>query len=386
MYPGLDTIRAIAATSVVATHVAFFSGYYGTGGFLGTASARLDIGVAIFFVLSGFLLSSQFLKQVATGEGVSGVRRYLYKRALRILPLYWVAVVFAMTLLPENAGADITTWLRNLTLTQIYWSAGPSQGLTQMWSLSTEVAFYLILPLFALVIAQITRHRGWKVRPIIFILAFAAATNIIWSYLVAPLSSNMGLWLPAYLTWFGAGILLAVVKIDLNSSVNRYPLLWQLGQQPGTAWAIALSLFAVASTPIAGPVLLIPPDGSQAVTKNLLYAVISFLIVLPSVLGSETDSRYNRIMGNRVLRHLGHISYGVFALHMIVLDFITPRFGYELFRGNGLEVFFIVLVVTLILAEISYRLLEEPILRLKDFSFGSRAKPASAPTQADEIH
>ena len=385
-FPGLDSIRALAAFSVVGTHAAFYSGFYATGGFLGTASARLDIGVALFFVLSGFLLSSPFLVKTSKNKKIPEVGHYLFKRALRILPLYWVAVALAMTLLPDNATAGASQWAKNLTLTQIYFPGLQSQGLTQMWSLCTEVAFYLLLPVLMISFARRTKRHGWSARFIFSLLVIGVVFNLLWSYFVTPRYSTMGLWLPAYLSWFAAGIFLALARIEIVKNPASIAWLRQIASQPGTAWTIALGLFAVSATPIAGPVLLAPPEGFQAIAKNLLYAVISLLIVLPTVLGERKNSRYHRLMSNPFLRHLGHISYGVFALHMIVLDFMAPRIGYELFRGDGLEIFVLILGITLVLAEISYRLIEKPIMRFKNFSFRSIDKASSAPMQTEATH
>ena len=80
------------------------------------------------------------------------------------MPGYLVAVVVILALLPD-AKADLTVWLANLTLTQIYVPLTLTAGLTQMWSLSVEVAFYLALPLLALLARRRagarphTRHR-----------------------------------------------------------------------------------------------------------------------------------------------------------------------------------------------------------------------------------
>ena len=74
---------------------------------------------------------------------------YLRSRIVRIMPGYLVAVVVILTLLPD-AKADLTVWLANLSLTQIYVPLTLTAGLTQMWSLSVEVAFYLALPFLAL--------------------------------------------------------------------------------------------------------------------------------------------------------------------------------------------------------------------------------------------
>ena len=85
--PALDALRAVGAAAVIGTHVGFSTGAisrFEWGGLL----ARLDVGVAIFFVLSGFLLFRPFAAAVATGADRPSVRRYLWRRALRILPAY----------------------------------------------------------------------------------------------------------------------------------------------------------------------------------------------------------------------------------------------------------------------------------------------------------
>lgn len=383
-YPGLDSIRAIAAVSVLATHTAFFSSFYTTGGFLGAVSSRLDIGVAIFFVLSGFLLSLPFLSRISIGSRELRIGRYFFKRALRILPVYWLAVVSAFLLLPANEGATTSEWLRNLTLTQIYFSDVQSWGLTQMWSLATEVAFYISLPLLVLYLSMRSRKHGWSANLVFAILVPLVAVNIFWSYFLSASSTRAGWWLPAYISWFSAGILLAVLRIEADRGVYRIRFLHQLANQPGVSWIIGLSLFAIAATPLAGPIALTFPSGSQAVVKNLLYAVVSLLIVLPTVLANDFSTRYHRVIQHRTFRHIGHISYGVFALHMIVLDFVTPILGFELFRGNGIQVFLIVLGISLVLAEITYRLIELPLMRLKDWS-PFRAVPTTKPTQSELI-
>src|SRR4051812_26100870 len=87
--PALDVLRVVGAAAVVGVHVGFNTGavYQGVwGGVL----ARLDVGVAIFFVLSGFLLFRPFALARATGARRPGTGRYLWRRALRILPAYWL--------------------------------------------------------------------------------------------------------------------------------------------------------------------------------------------------------------------------------------------------------------------------------------------------------
>ena len=110
-------MRACAAIGVVLTHVAFQTGH--TGGVTGRLLGRFDLAVAVFFALSGFLL---WRGHAAAARGLRPrppTGHYLRSRIVRIMPGYLVAVVVILTLLPD-ANADLTVWLANLTLTQIY--------------------------------------------------------------------------------------------------------------------------------------------------------------------------------------------------------------------------------------------------------------------------
>ncbi len=116
-FPALNAVRAVGALAVVATHVGFDTGEIGVGAH-GAVLSRLDFGVALFFVISGFLLSRPFFLAREAGGPRPGYGHYLWKRALRVLPLYWATVVLALLVLPGNVDAGPGTWVRNLTLTQ----------------------------------------------------------------------------------------------------------------------------------------------------------------------------------------------------------------------------------------------------------------------------
>ena len=125
-------MRACAAVGVVITHVAFQTGH--TGGVAGRLFGRFDLAVAVFFALSGFLLWRGHAAAARGLRPVPPTGHYLRSRLVRIMPAYLVAVVVILTLLPD-AKADLTVWLANLTLTQIYVPLTLTAGLTQMWSL-----------------------------------------------------------------------------------------------------------------------------------------------------------------------------------------------------------------------------------------------------------
>ncbi|MGZ8803535.1 MAG: acyltransferase family protein, partial [Mycobacterium sp.] len=166
----LTGIRAVAALLVVLTHAAYTTGKYPQG-YLGLVYSRMEIGVPIFFVLSGFLLFAPWVKATASGGPPPSVRRYAWHRVRRIMPAYAVTVVAAYLVYHfRTAGPNPGhTWeglFRNLTLTQIYTDdylySFLHQGLTQMWSLAVEVAFYAVLPLLAYLLLVVLCRRRWR--------------------------------------------------------------------------------------------------------------------------------------------------------------------------------------------------------------------------------
>ena len=131
--------------AVVATHVAFHSAFYSDTRGVGRLVARLDVGVAIFFVLSGFLLARPWLAAACAGQphphpAPLPVEAVPEDRAAG----YLVVALAALALIDENAGRGPRGRLGALTMTDTYVSEHCPLGLTHMWSLATEVAFYVV--------------------------------------------------------------------------------------------------------------------------------------------------------------------------------------------------------------------------------------------------
>jgi len=178
----------------------------------------MEIGVPIFFVLSGFLLFRPWVKSAATGGPEPSVRRYAWHRVRRIMPAYIVTVLLAFLIYHfRTAGPNFGhTWIglfRNLTLTQIYtfnYMRGYlHQGLTQMWSLAVEAAFYVVLPLLAYLLLVVLCRRQWRPRLVLLGLCALALISPAWLivvHLTTSVPNGMRLWLPTYLIWFLAGI------------------------------------------------------------------------------------------------------------------------------------------------------------------------------------
>ena len=239
----LTGIRAVAALLVVLTHAAYTTGKYPQG-YVGLVYSRMEIGVPIFFVLSGFLLFLPWVKAASAGSPAPSVRRYAWHRVRRIMPAYVVTVVAAYLVYHfRTAGPNPGhTWeglFRNLTLTQIYTDdylySFLHQGLTQMWSLAVEVAFYVVLPLLAYLLLVVLCRRRWRPRLLLSGLMVLALVSPAWLALVHSvdwLPDGARLWLPGYLAWFVGGM---APRIGLIRWARRYTVrCWPW--MPGTLW------------------------------------------------------------------------------------------------------------------------------------------------------
>lgn len=372
--PSLTGVRAVAALSVCLTHAAFWTGRY-TDDFVGRLFSRFEIGVAIFFVLSGFLLFSPWVRAVQAQTAPPKVGRYLWHRARRILPAYWVTVIGVYLLygFAPPGGEEVATgtgwsgFLRNMTLTQVYGLGHLHSGLTQMWSLAAEVVFYLVLPLIGWVVvvgvARLGgRGRGWRPDLVIGALVPLLLVSPIWSVVVAGssgLSPTARLWAPAFFGWFVAGMLLAA-GAPLISHLNT------------TRWVLtAVAVFVVSGTAIAGEPTITPTTASATIVKHVLYLVIAVGVIAP-LTGADQSSWWARLCASRPMVLLGEISYELFCVHVVVLEVVMAVLGYRVFTGNVVIAFMVTVVFSIPLAWVLHRL-TAPMWRAREAqAVGSR--------------
>ncbi len=385
-YPCLNAMRALASAGVVATHAAFWTAEINVG-LSGAVLARLDVAVAMFFVLSGFLISRPFLAAMAARKPQPGLGTYLWKRSLRILPTYWIAVVAALTLLEENRGSSLSVWWHNLTLTQIYTEAPQREGLTQMWSLCTEVAFYVCLPLICVAFAWLLCRGAYRPGRIAVALAAMSMAGLIWLWVVTPhFISSFGypaLWLPSYLTWFSVGMLFALATVTMAGHPETAKPGWQAFERLGGdlfgCWTAAAALLLLASTPVAGPLNLEELTQIEAVTKNVLYAAIACLVLAPLIFGPRREGIVRTVLAHRVFWWLGEVAYGVFCFHLVLLALIHEFLGIEIFTGGFLMIFTTTWVSAVVVSAVVYYLVERPMSRLRTIRLPRRK--AATPTQ-----
>jgi peptidoglycan/LPS O-acetylase OafA/YrhL len=344
--PGVEGMRACAAIGVVITHVAFQTG--NSTGVVGRLFGRFDLAVAVFFALSGFLL---WRGHAATARGLGSspsIGHYLRSRLVRIMPAYVVAVVVILTLLPDAHHPNLTVWLANLSLTQVYVPLTLTAGLTQMWSLSVEATFYLVLPILALLAGRL------PVSGRVPVIAGLGVASWFWGWvpLTAPAGLNSLNWPPAFFSWFAAGMLLA------EWAYSPVALPHRLARRPALMAIVVVVAYLVAASPLAGPAGLVPSTAAQFAMKTAMGAVVAAALVAPLVLDRPDTS--HRLLGAAPMVMLGRWSYGIFIWHLAALTMVFPVIGEFPFRGDMPEVLVLTLIFGIAIAAVSYALVESP--------------------------
>ena len=389
----LDGLRAAAAAAVLLTHVGALTGYTLAGNGPGAwVVSRGDIGVPVFFVLSGLLLYRPWAAAALTGRPAREVTTYLRRRAVRILPAYWAVVLIALPLLNPAPARHVWAWFQYLLLLQNYdphpwWGGTGASGLAQMWSLVVEVSFYLVLPVLGAALTWFTCRVGRRGdgglsrrgRRLLAGIAVLAAGSFGWTALEYYPHPELwfGMTLPPLLIWFAVGMALAAVSVwaaaepGSDGPVRRFCR--SVAASPGMCALIAGCAFAIACTPVAGPQFTnFVPGLWPTEIKTALYTIVAAAIVAPVAFqpqraGWAPASRPTRVLGSRVPRFLGKISYGIFLWQFLAAYAFFAVFHLKTgFAGgiyNAAEVAAIglaIAVLTIAAATASYYLIEQP--------------------------
>ena len=241
-FPALDSLRAIAALSVFFFHaVGFYARGSTQGNLIAPYVARLDVGVTIFFLLSGFLLYRPFVQARHQSRPRPPLIPYAWRRALRIVPAYWVALTLAAVVLALPGVFTLTGIPTFYGFLQIYSADTAFKGLGQCWTLCVEVSFYAFLPLWAWFVRRIAPGRSLRAE--LWLLGGLFAAGVLYKAVVlgglAPTQLSIFqpflLALPGFVDHFALGMGLAVLVVGweergaLPAAVTRAPLLWWAG-------------------------------------------------------------------------------------------------------------------------------------------------------------
>ncbi|MFZ2511145.1 MAG: acyltransferase [Gordonia sp. (in: high G+C Gram-positive bacteria)] len=362
-FPQLEGMRAVAALGVLTTHVAFQTRAV-EWPVLGPILGRLDLAVALFFALSGFLLWRSYAAAARRKE-VPAPRpvRYLRHRFVRIWPAYTVAIVAVFLLLPQARGASLQVWFANVTLTQVFFPLTLAPGLTQMWSLSVEVAFYLLLPIIGYAVLALRGERArWRI-PLLLGLGVA---SLGWAWVVSALGLPDGVegknWVFGHLPWFLAGLILAElsasIELDARPS-GAAQRAYALSAHRPLMLVVAAVSYGLSCTPLAGPVGMGDLGNWQYVGKIVLGAIAAYAIIAPLVCAPGPF----RFLNSGPMIVAGKWSYAIFIWHVAVLTCVFGLFGIAAFDGQFAAVWMATVILTLGVSAVSYAYVEDPCRR-----------------------
>ncbi len=361
----MDGLRAVAAGAVFLTHVGILTGWTDASS-LGVISARLNIGVAIFFVLSGFLLYRPFVRARLTGTPAPATGRYAIRRAARILPAYWLALVVLGLALPTLVtGVFGEHWWVYFGLLQVYSEHWIIQGIPVAWSLSTEVGFYLVLPLVAWSVTKALARRPPPSQVRIELLLLLVTSGLAfgvreyghragWSATFD--NTVIGKW-----PWFAVGLALAVTSTAVETGAwSRLPVVLRNAREhPWRWWLAALLVFAASTSTALLPQRVFTMSGGQLQLETLLFTIIVALCAAPLVF---TDPAHRRtpaaLLSHRLSAWFGTISYGVFLWHYPLIGWLHRELPGAAVPVIGL----LALTLTIACASVSWYLLERPVL------------------------
>ncbi len=374
-FPLFDSLRAVAALCVLVTHAAFVSGAIFTAPYR-FLLVHLNVGVTIFFVISGFLLYRPYVAARRAGQRPVGLSRYALRRFFRIFPAYWLALA-VLGIYPGLYGAFTGNWWVYHGLLQIYpiYKIGPDCvtkvqgcGLVQTWSLAIEVSFYVALPLFAFLMGQMTARRsrrtwlGWETFVLVGFSVLSMFVNL--GSLAHPRFQWLHSSIFANFSWFAIGMGLAVASVALSDREERSRLIRLVVRWPSVTWVSAAGLFVFLGLWL--PLTANPMDftTTQRVAEHLLFGLIAALLLLPAIFGDGTRGVVRRGLANPLLSWLGRISYGIFLWHLVI-TFKLAEVGVLSLPGNRfLNLTVATLVVSAAVAAISYYAVETPLIRM----------------------
>ena len=344
----LDGLRAIAIFAVTYTHYLpekywLFGIYWG------------GVGVRLFFVLSGFLITAILLKcrqYVNTGNQttLSVLRQFYIRRFLRIFPLFYLTLTLTAILnIPPVRETIIwhILYLSNiLSAKQGYWS----ENVSHFWSLAVEEQFYLIWPWLIIFLAQ------KFLLPIIITLLFFGPlfrlTGIFlgWNEIVVDALT------PAVIDTLGFGALLAYLRYRGKSSFT--------------------SVFTNACILMGLPLFFILQFLKQTDYYSILSSVFgnTALGLIFTWLIARTSQGFRGLLGQVLefpsIVYIGKISYGIYVIHTFtptLLNTVLHHFGLSGYSHYWGVIYLLSPVTTIVLAMISWHIFEKPINNIKKF-------------------
>ena len=348
MIKPLTSLRFFFAFIVFCSHLSFFRNsnnetlkniYYGIlkEGYL---------GVSFFFILSGFILAYNYQNKFL--EKKACFRNFVFARWARIYPLhlitFFIAIPYTVSSLGESPYIWIKKALSNLFLIHSF-SGDPSTYFSfnlVSWSISDEWFFYIAFPFIIYLISKI-KHTLSKILissviiliPILFYILLPENQKLHHSlFYVNPLFRVID---------FFIGIFL--FNIFTNQKVKSF-----FNKNSNILEFSSLCIFLL--------FFIFHKEVNQTLRFSVYYWVPMSFIILTFAF---QKGYLSRILSNKILIHLGEISFGVYMFHQLILRYLNDIKGEFLFINNEIILFMVGLILTLIISHISHKFYETPV-------------------------
>ncbi|MCP4435661.1 MAG: acyltransferase [Actinomycetia bacterium] len=343
--PSLDGLRAISVAAVLLYHMDLA---WIPGGFL---------GVEVFFVVSGFLITALLIEE-RHHEGSVSLRGFWTRRARRLLPALYalLLVVPAVTLLfyrdaAGRLGGDVlaalfyvSNWWQIFLDESYFAQAGRPPVLRHLWSLAVEEQFYILFPAFF--VWLLSRHGRNATRNVLIVIALGSAVWMAVLYVPFEDPSRVYYGTDTRLSGLLLGAVLAVVWTP-----------WRSRAKPSRAAGPALEVAGVLALVLLAWFFTRVNEFDPFVYRGGFLLLDLVCIVLIAVL-VHPAARLSKLLAIAPLVWLGVRSYSIYLWHWPIFVFTRPELDVPL---TGWPLFFLRVGLTLIAAELSFRLVEQPI-------------------------
>ena len=350
----LDGVRAIAILLVMLFHFYFLVevGW---------------IGVQLFFVLSGYLITTILLESKDETIG-NYLKRFYWRRSLRIFPLYYlylggITLLYLIAHVPPDFLSKIPYLIfYNYNHYPVFESLSHDVTFTHFWSLSVEEQFYLFWPF----IIFFLNGRQLKVLIVLLILGVPVFRYLVYDWLIVneyPIS-DLGQIIyrltPAQIDGFAFGAAIPVFRLHERAATSKY-LFWGVlivflivGFLNYRSLGIPISSLGYLNGEVRN---------YQFVWSYSLIDLLSLGLIL-LIISPESKSKLKAFLENRVLVHIGKVSYGMYVYHWVLLaayrKIIHPFIGYRPLS------FIVYLALVYLVSWLSFRFFESFFIGLKD--------------------
>jgi len=346
--PGLNGLRAVSILLVLLNH-ALIKGQLDTLSRPWTFFADGALGVNIFFVISGYLITTLLLREEAATHTIQ-LKKFYIRRVLRIFPAYYSLLLFyGLLQLLHVFQLSTTSWVTSVTFTKYFnkedWPTN------HLWSLSVEEHFYLLWPLGFIHL----KNKGRRLLPVIILVLVPAARVINGFYPQVKWIDELSLFQRA--DAIACGCLLALyfdkIALAVDRLVQKSRLFFVL---PLVILFLLYQSYWILNMPFMFRFLHTAFGGTQGTIANLA-------IVLLLVITIRYKTLWQRVLSLRPVNYIGKISYGIYLWQQL---FFSPwQQQYFSLQLNPAATLLVNVACIVLVATASYYIIEKPFLRLK---------------------